>query len=99
MMRRQDYRMGKVPAVLLLCALFGCADIREARRAQDPDKRRPGERTVSAEEAGLLPGSLLTVDQSVSIADVLNVDVPTRNSTCERTQRHTASTCAWPGVM
>ncbi len=68
MIRRQDYRMGKVPAVLILCALCGCADIREARRAQDPEKRRPGERTVSAEEAGLAPGSVLTVDQGVSIA-------------------------------
>src|SRR6516225_1710491 len=68
MTRRQGYRMGKVPAVLLLCALAGCADIREARQAKDPEKRRAGERTVSAEEAGILPGSVLTVDQAVSIA-------------------------------
>jgi outer membrane protein TolC len=60
--------MGKVPAVLMFCALFGCADIREARRAQDPEKRRPGERTVSAEEAGLPAGSVLSVDQGTAIA-------------------------------
>jgi len=50
----------------LACA--GCADIRDARRAQDPDSRRPGERTVSAEEAGLGSGSTLSVDKGISIA-------------------------------
>jgi outer membrane protein len=54
-------------AIILILALAGCADIREARKAQNPDHRRPGERTVSAEEAGLGAGSKLTVDQGVSI--------------------------------
>ena len=53
MIRRLDYRMGKVAAVLILCTLCGCADIREARRAQDPEKRRPGERTVSADSPNI----------------------------------------------
>lgn len=60
--------MGKTTAVLILLALSGCADIRAARRAQDPENRRPGERTVSADEAGLPSGSTLTVDRGVSIA-------------------------------
>jgi outer membrane protein TolC len=68
MIRRQGYRMGRLPAVLLLSALWGCADINDARQAKDPEKRRAGERTVSAEDAGLVPGSILTVDQAVSIA-------------------------------
>jgi outer membrane protein TolC len=49
----------------LACA--GCTDIDAARLAQDPASRRPGERTVSAEEAGLGPGSTLSVDKGVSI--------------------------------
>jgi outer membrane protein TolC len=60
--------MGKRAVVLILLALPGCADIREARRAQDPENRRPGERTVSAEEAGLVAGSILSIDRGVSIA-------------------------------
>ncbi|MBI3855591.1 MAG: TolC family protein [Planctomycetes bacterium] len=56
--------------ILILSAILlaGCADIREARRAQDPDSRRDGERTVSADEAGLGAGSTLSVDKGVAIA-------------------------------
>jgi outer membrane protein TolC len=60
--------MGRTLAASLLLALAGCADIREARRAQDPENRRPGERTVGAVEAGLPPGATLTLDKGVSIA-------------------------------
>jgi outer membrane protein TolC len=59
--------MGRTSGILLFLALAGCADIREARRAQDPDNRRPGERTVGAAEAGLPPGSTLTLDKGISI--------------------------------
>jgi outer membrane protein len=48
-------------------AFSGCGDIDDARRAQNPDSRRPGERTVSAEEAGLGPGSTLSVTKGVTI--------------------------------
>ena len=47
---------------------IGCAAIDEARRAKDPASRRPGERTVSAEEIGLGTGAILTLDQGVHIA-------------------------------
>jgi len=60
--------MGRPRCFLLLLALSGCADIREARRAQDPDHRRPGERTVGAIEAGLPAGSTLSLDHGVTIA-------------------------------
>ena len=53
---------------ILFLALLGCADIDAARRAQDPDNRRDGERTVSAAEAGLGPGSKLNVGKGVAIA-------------------------------
>ena len=86
MIRRQDNRMGRVPAVFLLCALFGCADIREARQAQDPEKRRAGERTVSPEEAGLVPGSVLSVDQAVSIALKYHPSIALSRATVEASQ-------------
>ena len=55
---------------VLLCGLAGtgCADIDAARLAQDPATRRPGERTASAQEVGLGPGAVLTLDQGVKIA-------------------------------
>jgi outer membrane protein len=59
--------MKRAALLLAILACAGCADIREARRAQNPDNRRPGERTVSSEEAGLGAGSTLTVDRGVSI--------------------------------
>jgi outer membrane protein TolC len=46
----------------------GCADIEAARLVQDPDHRREGERTVSATEAGLGSGSVLSIDKGVAIA-------------------------------
>jgi outer membrane protein TolC len=54
--------------LLALLAAAGCADVRDARRAQDPASRRPGERTVTAEEAGLGPGTPLILERGVMIA-------------------------------
>jgi outer membrane protein TolC len=53
---------------ILLLVLAGCADIDAARLAQDPDHRRNGERTVSADEAGLGAGSTLSIEKGVAIA-------------------------------
>jgi outer membrane protein len=53
---------------LVFLAACGCSDIEQARRAQDPESRRPGERTATAAQLGLGPGSVLTVDQGVHIA-------------------------------
>ncbi len=52
----------------LALALVGCAEIDAARKVQDPDNRRPGERTVTAEEAGLGAESTLTVSKGIGIA-------------------------------
>lgn len=60
--------MRSTTLVLAVLALSGCADIDEARRAQNPDNRRPGERTVGSLEAGLGPGAPLTLDQGMQIA-------------------------------
>jgi len=50
------------PTVLLLVAaslLGGCATVERAREAQDPAMAVPGERTPSAAELGLTPGSVV----------------------------------------
>jgi outer membrane protein TolC len=53
-------------AALLACALFaGCAVLRDARLAQKSDQAPPGERTVTAAEAGIAPGTVLTLDQAI----------------------------------
>ena len=53
---------------LALVVACGCSDLEQARRAQDPDSRRPGERTASAAELGLGPGAVLALDQGVHVA-------------------------------
>ena len=55
-------------AVLVAFLLPACAVIRDAKLAQKEKKAPPGERTVTAAEAGIVPGSALTLDQSVDIA-------------------------------
>ncbi|MBI2901610.1 MAG: TolC family protein [Planctomycetes bacterium] len=52
----------------LLSSAGACAPIEAARRAQDPASASPGERTVRAEEVGLGPGSVLTLERAVEIA-------------------------------
>jgi hypothetical protein len=46
----------------------GCATIRRAREAQDAARIPPGERTVTAAEAGLSSNSVLTLDGALDIA-------------------------------
>ncbi|MBI1851971.1 MAG: TolC family protein, partial [Planctomycetes bacterium] len=52
----------------LLLFATGCADVREARRAQEEAHAPPGQRTPSADELGLVPGSTLTLEQALRIA-------------------------------
>jgi outer membrane protein TolC len=47
--------------------LAGCSEIAAARRAQDPSTARPGERTVTAKQVGLVNGSSLTIEQGLEI--------------------------------
>jgi len=60
--------MKRLFAVLAGLALAGCSDIDAARRVQDPESRRNGERTVPAESLGLGSGTQLTVVRGVQIA-------------------------------
>ncbi|MBV8880311.1 MAG: TolC family protein [Planctomycetaceae bacterium] len=73
-------------AVLAGLALAGCADIRAARRAQDPDARRDGERSVPAESLGLGSGTQLSVDQGVRIALKNNPIVAISRARVERNE-------------
>lgn len=59
-------RLIRIGLVALVVALLpACAVIRDARLAQKSDQAPPGERTVTAEEAGIVSGSVLTIDQAV----------------------------------
>jgi outer membrane protein TolC len=56
---------------LILAAVIlalGCTHVKNARLAQDASKAPPGERTVTAAEAGLSEGTELTIDRAVEIA-------------------------------
>jgi len=62
------------PSLMLICVLIaaalmlnGCA-LKRAREAKNPSKIPPGERTVTAAEAGLSAETVLTVDQAVELA-------------------------------
>ena len=55
--------------LLLLALATGCATVREARQLQREDHAPPpGERTVTAEEAGITQGRILTLTQLEQIA-------------------------------
>jgi outer membrane protein TolC len=78
--------MSRAPlAVLFVGLAAGCADIDAARRAQDPATRRPGERTASAQEVGLGPGAVLTLDQGVKIALVHTPPIALARARAEQT--------------
>jgi len=57
-----------LPAAALLLVASGCADIQAAREAQDPKSAGPGERTVTASEVGLGPGSTLTLERGLRLS-------------------------------
>ncbi|HXX94328.1 MAG TPA: TolC family protein [Planctomycetota bacterium] len=61
---------GRVQAWVLgiLVGTAGCAEIQEARKAQDPANARPGERTVTAAELGLVNDGVLTYDRGLEIS-------------------------------
>ena len=65
---------GRAESLMLICVLIaaalmlnGCA-LKRAREAKNPSKIPPGERTVTAAEAGLGAETVLTVDQAVELA-------------------------------
>lgn len=63
---------------LILALLFlitGCATVKEARFAQRDENRLPGERTVTPEEAGLEPGSPVSLSELETVALACNPSV------------------------
>ncbi len=75
----------RIPFVLIL-ALAGCAEIDAARKVQDPENRRPGERTLTAEEAGLGADATLNVPKGIAIALKHNPVVALGRARVERSQ-------------
>ncbi len=68
------------PAVLFLAA---CAEINAAREAQDPSSAGPGERTATARELGLAPGSTLAYERGLEISLTHNPAIATSRSRVE----------------
>jgi len=65
MFRRANLFLMLTAAFLLAC---GCRTVQEARKIQEGKETPPGERTVTAEEAGLLPGQAKTLAELEQIA-------------------------------
>jgi outer membrane protein TolC len=78
--------MTRALTLVLTLALTGCAAIDEARKVQDPENRRPGERTVTAEEAGLGSDTPLSVSKGIGIALRHNPVVALGRARVERAQ-------------
>ena len=78
--------MNRSLAVLAALALSGCSEIDAARKAQDPDSRRDGERTVSAETIGLGAGAQLTLARGIDIALKNNPNVAISRALVEHSQ-------------
>jgi outer membrane protein len=55
-------------AAACLSAVAGCGDIEAARKAQDPASAGPGERTATAAELGLGPGTTLTIERGLQLS-------------------------------
>ena len=60
--------LNTISVFALAVFLGGCATVENAREAQKPENRLPGERTVSAEEAGLKSGSVVELSALEKIA-------------------------------
>jgi outer membrane protein TolC len=78
--------MKRFLAVLAALALAGCSDIEAARKAQDPENRRDGERTVAAESIGLGAGAQLTLARGVEIVLKNNPNVAINRARVEHSQ-------------
>lgn len=65
---RRFHRRRLAGAAVSCLLLAGCATVRRAREAQDATHVPPGERTVTAAEAGLSSNTVLSLDQALGIA-------------------------------
>ncbi|MEI8351237.1 MAG: TolC family protein [bacterium] len=68
---KPTFRSGYFVHVLLvsgLCLGTGCATLRHAREVQNGEHTVPGERRLTAREAGLSSNTLLTIDRALAIS-------------------------------
>jgi outer membrane protein TolC len=78
--------MKRILAVVAGLTLAGCSDIDAARKAQDPDSRRDGEKTVAAEAVGLGTGAQLNLSRGLEIALRNNPTVAAGRAQVERSE-------------
>jgi len=78
--------MKRILAVAAGLVLAGCADIDAARKAQDPESRRDGEKTVAAEAVGLGTGSQLNLARGLEIALRNNPTIAAGRAQVERSE-------------
>jgi outer membrane protein TolC len=85
---------------LLLALAAGCATVRSARRAQDPAKAPPGERTVSAAEAGLCADTVLTESDAERMALAFSPSVTRARLAASNALEQTRQAVAayWPSL-
>jgi outer membrane protein len=85
-------------AILVLC--LGCASVDEARRAQDPDHARPGERSATLADMGLAPGSTLDLESGVVLSLTHNPQVARARNRAEAAEARLDQAAAgrWPTV-
>ena len=82
-------------AVLIALALLpACAAIREARKAEDPKSAAPGERTATAAEAGIAPGSTLSLDRALEVGLAFNPSVALARNRAEEAEARVTQAAA-----
>ena len=83
-----------------LCLGAGCATIRHARDVQNGTHTPPGERLLTAQEAGLSSNSVLTLDRAVAIAIAYHPAVAQAQQelAAATAQVYQAKAASWPQV-
>jgi outer membrane protein TolC len=66
--QRPSRLLARIALALLILAAPGCATVRQARLAQKAAAAPPGERTVTAAEAGLASTPVVTLEQAAALA-------------------------------
>ncbi len=75
--------MKKLFLIIAVISLAACTTVRKAREAQNPTNVPPGERTVTAAEAGLGTNSVLTLARALNIAERFHPTIVEANQNLE----------------
>lgn len=85
---------------LLVVSTLGCASVDEARRAQDPEQARPGERSATLADLGLAPRAALDLETGLRFALTHNPAVARARNRAEAAEARLdqASAGRWPTI-